>query len=233
MFEDHDHAATAKTPESPDSSAESGPRASESDWALIADVFMDDPFPSRSALSRFKVRTWPKLPKKRRNIIDAETENFADEHDYFKREMLTPGARHLLRQELPAAPSYEALIQTKVTAVFADARMRSGSSATRVRYVKKQIDDLLRQTEALLRAAFDVDAKPGRPVSKASLHGRWSQLKCLGKTYTEIADQASSRRKRKIHENDIKIAVLRHRKRRQELQWLLRYLIHHREDKVT
>jgi hypothetical protein len=202
----------------------------DQDWAQLAAVVMEESSRSEEDLEEFKLTVWPNLSKSERNKVDAQTEDYVDMADYVERERLSAGARRALAEDLPALDAYEELIHTSVRSLFADPRVRPGSHHDREReeYVRNQIEALLSRINSVCKTAFDVPTAAHRPISKEELHRYWSKMIYEGRTYRDLADEASLGASEPVHEDHVKKSVLRHRERRKELQWMLRYAIYKR-----
>jgi cell fate (sporulation/competence/biofilm development) regulator YmcA (YheA/YmcA/DUF963 family) len=160
------------------------------------------------------------LTQKQRDKIDARAEEFPTVDDY-RLGGFSRGALQLLQQHFSVDDSYLGLCHEMIDVLFRDSKMQLGSP-----YAKQRIAEQVNGIDKALRTRFGVPIEAHRPRSKEDLHREWSRLKYLGRPWKEIADEASHNNPEGVTEDDVRKSVMRYRKRREPVQWVLRYLIY-------
>jgi hypothetical protein len=196
-----------------------GQELSREDWEGLADGLLAPRGLSEEQLDAFK-RTWYSIDESERDKVDARAEEYSDFEDYRYRMLLSKGARKLIKENFPVVDIYREQIDGIFELLFHDPQMRSSSS-----YAKERIGKVLTQVNDILRATFAVPAEAHRPVSKEEQHRNWSRMLYLGRSYKEIADEASYGNAEGVTEDHVQKSIMRYRKRREPVQWALRHTI--------
>lgn len=156
------------------------------------------------------------LTQKQKDETDAHAEKYGSVEEYRLDVLFSRSARQLYQARFAIDDSYRGLCHEAIDLLFRDSKMKSGSS-----YASKRITEQMSWIDKVLRSRFGLPVESHRPRSQEDQHRKWSRMLYLGRKLKEIAEKTGQ------DEAHIQKSVARYRKRREPIQWVLRYLIYH------
>lgn len=168
------------------------------------------------------------IPQDKKNRIDAKAEQYATVEHYRWEVGLTTAARGALETHFSPEKAYggfrdiflQQLHNVIDHLVLEDKSARLGSAK-----LESRLKQFTADMHGTLRKFYGLTGRAAR--RKENLHRSWSRMKYEGLTGKQIADLEHDEGRGDVTETHVNTSVTRYRKRREPVQWVLRYLIYH------